>query len=59
MMNQLEQQLKGVNPQAYKKYQDLRKNNQDPSEFLNETINGFNPEQKQQWQQIMSMFNQK
>ena len=59
MMSQLEQQLKRQNPQAYKKYQEVRKNNGDPNELLNETINSFSPEQKQQWQQMMSMFNQK
>jgi len=56
MMTQLEQQLKRTNPQAYKKYQDARKNN-NPNDLLNETINNFNPQQKQQWQQMMQMFN--
>ena len=29
-----------------------RKNN-NPEELLNQTVNGFNPQQKQKWQQIM------
>jgi hypothetical protein len=52
----MEQQLKITNPQAFKKYQEARKNN-DPNTLLNETINGFNPEQRQQWNNIMNMFN--
>ena len=56
MMKQMEQQLKRTNPQAFKKYQEARKNN-NPNDLLNETVNNFNPEQKQQWANIMSMFN--
>lgn len=56
LMNQMEQQLKRANPQAYKKYQQARKNN-NPNDLLNETINGFNPQQRQQWESIMGMFN--
>lgn len=56
MMKQMEQQLKRVNPQAFKKYQEARKNN-DPNTLLNETVNNFNPEQRQQWNNLMSMFN--
>ena len=52
MMKQMEQQLKRTNPQAFQKYQMARKNN-NPEELLNETINGFNPEQKQQWDNFM------
>ncbi len=56
MMGQLEQQLKRANPQAFKKYQEAKKNN-NPNDLLNETINGFNPNQKQQWDSMMGMFN--
>ena len=59
MMNQLEQQLKRVNPQAYKEYQQARKDNRDPNEYLNDVVNGFSPQQKQQWNQMMGMFNNK
>lgn len=51
-------QLKRSNPQAYQKYQDARKNN-NPNDLLNETVNNFTPQQKQQWEQMMNMFNQK
>lgn len=57
MMGQLEQQLKRTNPQAYKRYQQAKKDN-NPNDLLNETINGFNPQQRQEWNNMMSMFNQ-
>lgn len=57
MMGQLEQQLKRANPQAYKRYQQAKKDN-NPNDLLNETINGFNPQQRQEWNNMMSMFNQ-
>ena len=40
------------------KYQQARKNNDDPQEYLNKVIDGFSPEQKQQWQNMMSSLNQ-
>ena len=49
-------QLKARNPQAFQKYQEARKNN-NPNDLLNETVNSFTPQQKQQWQQMMQMFN--
>ena len=58
MMNQLEQQLKRANPQAFKEFQQARKNNDDPNEYLNRVVNGFNPQQKQQWNNMMGQFNQ-
>lgn len=58
MMGQLEQQLKRINPQAYQKYQQARESN-NPDDLLNETINGFNSNQRQEWDSIMGMFNQK
>jgi len=45
------------NPEGFKKYQQARKNN-NPEELLNETINNFNPQQRQQWDNMMSMFGQ-
>lgn len=47
-----------TNPQAYKRYQEAKQNNEDPNQLLNETINGFNPQQKQQWNTMMGQFNQ-
>ena len=58
MMNQLERQLKARNPQAYQKYQEARKNN-NPQDLLSETVNNFTPQQRQHWDSMMSMFNQK
>jgi len=46
------------NPQAYNEFQQARKNNIDPNEYLNKIIGGFNPQQKQQWEQMMSQINQ-
>ena len=54
MMNQLESQLKRVSPQAYQEYQQARKQN-NPEELLNKVVDGFNPQQKQQWQQMMGV----
>ena len=53
MMSQLENQLKRVNPQAYQEYQKARQNNEDPQEYLNKVVDGFNPQQKQQWNSMM------
>lgn len=53
MMKQLESQLKRVSPEAFQEYQQARKNNDDPQEYLNRVIDGFSPQQKQQWQQMM------
>ena len=50
-------QLKRVNPQAYQEFQQARKNNTDPNEYLNQVVNGFNPQQKQQWEKMMSQIN--
>ena len=52
-------QLKRVNPQAYKEFQQARKNNDDPQEYLNKITNNFSEEQKQQWQTMMNGINTK
>ena len=57
LIGQLEKNLKATNPQAFQKYQEARKNN-NPEELLNETVNNFNSQQRQQWEQMMGMFNQ-
>ena len=57
MIGQLEKNLKATNPQAFQKYQEARRNN-NPQDLLNETVNNFNPQQRQQWEQMMGMFNQ-
>ena len=57
MMNQLEQQLKARNPQAFQEYQQARKNNVNPNEYLNKVTSRFNPQQKEQLQQMMNNIN--
>ena len=59
MMKKLEQQLKVRNPQAFKEYQQARKNNMDGNEYLNNVVNNFNPEQKQQWNAMFNDINTK
>lgn len=56
MMNQMGQQLKRINPQAYQEYQQARQSGQDPNAFLNNITNKFNNEQKQQWNNMMNQF---
>lgn len=57
MMGQMEQQLKRVNPQAFKEYQQQKQNNGNPNEYLNRITNGFNNQQREQWNNLMNMFN--
>lgn len=59
IMKQLEQQLKRVNPQAYQEFQQARKNNDDPKEYLNKVTNNFSEEQKQQWSNMINGINTK
>ena len=51
-------ELKRTNPQGFKKYQEAKQNN-NPNALLNETINSFNPQQRQQWDSMMGIFNNK
>lgn len=37
------------NPQAFTKLEEIRKNNGDPRQFLNQITNGYTPEQTQQF----------
>lgn len=53
----MENQLKRRNPQAFKQYQQARKNNVNPEDYLNQIVNGFSPEQKQQWDVFMKGIN--
>lgn len=43
-----------TNPQVYKEFQEARKNNVNPQEYLNKITNGYNNEQKQEWNNIMN-----
>ena len=51
--------MKARNPQAFKEYQQARKSNRDPNEYLNEIVNKFSPQQKQQWDSVMNGINAK
>ena len=57
MMGQLEQQLKRINPQAFQEFQQARKNNTNPQEYLNKITGNFNQQQQEQWKNMMGMFN--
>ena len=59
LMGQLERQLKVRNPQAYQEFQKARQNNVNPQEYLNKVVGGFNPQQRQEWNNMMGQFNQK
>ena len=56
-MNQMEQQLKRINPQEYQNFQKAKANNENPNDYLNKVIGGFNQQQKQQWDNIMNGIN--
>lgn len=58
VINQLGQQLKRINPQAFQEYQKARQNNENPQEYLNKITGGFNQQQQEQWNNMMGMFNQ-
>lgn len=51
--------MKRVNPQAYQEFQQARKNNDNPNEYLNKVVGGFSPEKQQQWNNMMSGINAK
>ncbi len=57
LMNQMEQQLKRANPQVYQQFQQARKDNVNPQEYLDKVVGGFNPQQRQQWDNMMRQFN--
>lgn len=56
MISQLENQLKRVNPQAFQEFQKAKQNNENPNEYLNKIVGGFSPEQKEQWNAMMSSY---
>jgi len=52
-------QLKRTNPQAYKEFQQARKDNVNPQEYLNKITSNFNEQQQKQWQNMMKGINTK
>ena len=59
MTNQLEQQLKRINPQAFQEYQRAKQDNVNPNEYLNKITGGFNDQQKEQWNAMINDINVK
>ena len=53
----MESQLKRLNPQVFKEYQEARDNNVNPNEYLNQITGNFNPNQKKQWDEMMKGIN--
>lgn len=49
--------MKRLNPQAYQEFQQARKNNENPNEYLNKVVGNFNPQQREQWNNMMAQFN--
>lgn len=49
--------MKRKNPQAFKEYQQARKDNVDPNEYLNKIVNGFNPQQRKEWDSMFKGIN--
>ena len=37
----------------YQEYQQARKDNVDPNEYLNKVVNGFNQQQRQTWETMI------
>ena len=48
-----------INPQAYQEYQKAKNDGVDPNEYLNQITNGFSPEQKEQWENMIKGINVK
>lgn len=44
------------NPQAFNQLEELRKNNGNPKEFLNQLTSNYTPEQRQQFMQFANGF---
>lgn len=44
------------NPQAFKRYEEIRKNNNNPQELLKQVTGNYTPEQMQQFQKFANGF---
>lgn len=49
LMSQLQNQLKAKNPQAFQQFQNLRKNQSNPQDLLNNMMKNYSPEQRQKF----------
>ena len=46
LMNQLQNQLRANNPQVFQQFEQFKKSNGNPQDFLNQITQGYTPEQK-------------
>ena len=44
------------NPQAFKRYEEIRKNNNNPQELLNNMVKNYTPEQRKQFSKFANSF---
>ena len=56
MMNMLQNQVKAKNPQLFQQFQNLKQNQNNPQEVLNNMISKYTPEQMQQFRQFANGF---
>jgi hypothetical protein len=56
LMNQLKTQVKAKNPQIFQQFQNLVKNQNNPSELLNQMTSNYTPEQMKQFRQFANGF---
>ena len=56
LMNQLQNQLKMKNPQAFQQFQNLRQNQGNPQEMLNKMFGNCTPKQMNQFRQFANGF---
>ena len=56
LMNQLQTQLKGKNPQMLQQFQSLTKSQNNPQEILNQMMSKYTPEQIQSFKKFANGF---
>lgn len=56
LMNQLQTQIKAKNPQIFQQFQNLRQNQNNPKEILNNMIGKYTPEQLEQFKKFANGF---
>lgn len=56
LLNMMMNQLKARNPQAFSQLEQLKKNNGNPQEFLNQLTSNYTPEQRQQFMKYANNF---
>ena len=56
LMSQLQSQVKAKNPQMFKQFQNLQKNQNNPEVMLNNMMSKYSPEQIQQFRKFANGF---